>query len=284
MVQPADLQQLERDFLSGKNPLAYIPLCNALRKQKNYARALEVCQRGLGADPTSLAGRTMLARILADLGHYEDALREITKAEAFAPDAMGLMIEKARCMIRLKRIDDAEALISQLDTRNPLDPQVQLLNTQLRQLRTQLKGGTTHTMARDEAPRFVRHSNQEILDIVRREMKGHAVILSLAVIPTGAGEPAVEGDVTIAECAYQFWKESDVCCRELDCGASRLGILETDKIQMLILIKKSTLLAISIQPSANLGKIYHRFQLVAGQLLPDAVSSGSGEFRKRSDL
>ncbi|MBI1292625.1 tetratricopeptide repeat protein [bacterium] len=273
MVQPADLQQLEKDFLSGKNPLAYIPLCIALRRQKQFARALEVCQRGLGGDPSSLAGRTLLARLLSDLGHYEDALKEIVRAEAFAPEANGLMVEKARCMIRLKRVEEAEAIITKLDHRNPMDPQVQLLNNQLRQLRTHAKGGTTHGVSRDEVPRFVRMTNREIMDLIKRELRGHAAILSLAVIPMGAGEPALEGDATVAESAYQFWKEGNVCCQELDCGRIKLGILETDKMQMFVLVKRQTLLALCIQPSPNIGKIYHRFLLVAGQLIPDALQT-----------
>jgi tetratricopeptide (TPR) repeat protein len=273
MVQPAELQQLEKDFLSGKNPLAYIPLCNALRRQKNYSRALEICQRGLGGDPSSLAGRTLLARLLADLGHYEDALREINRAEVSAPEANGLLVEKARCMIRLKRVEEAEVIITRLDHRNPMDPQVQLLNNQLRQLRAQAKGSTTHSLSRDEVPRFVRMSNREVMDLIKRELRGHAVILSLAVIPMGAGEPALEGDATVAEAAYQFWKEGNVCCQELDCGRIKLGIVETDKMQMFVLVKRQTLLALCIQPSQNIGKIYHRFQLVAGQLIPDALQS-----------
>ncbi|MBI5153965.1 tetratricopeptide repeat protein [Candidatus Poribacteria bacterium] len=70
-LKAAELAKLEADFASGRNPLAYIPLCQALRRQRRYTEALEACQRGLRSDPNSVAGRTMLARLLADLGRYE---------------------------------------------------------------------------------------------------------------------------------------------------------------------------------------------------------------------
>jgi tetratricopeptide (TPR) repeat protein len=273
MAQPSELQQLERDFLSGRNPLAYIPLCNSLRKQKNFTRALELCQRGLASDPGSLAGRTLLARLMADIGRYEEAMREIARAEATAPEAQGLMTEKARCLIKMRRFDEANTVMEQLLARNPMDPQVQLLSTQLRQLRGQLKGGTTHNVSRDEAPRFVRLQPQEMLEAIRREIRGHATILSVAVIPTGAGAPALEGDAVAAESAYAFWKETNVCTQELDCGTMRLGILETEKSQLLVVVKRNMLLALCIQPVANIGKIYHRFYHVAAQLLPDAIQA-----------
>ena len=64
MAVTSEFYQLESDFLTGRNPLAYIPLCHALRRQKNYTRAYELCQRGIRNDPKSVAGRTLLARLL----------------------------------------------------------------------------------------------------------------------------------------------------------------------------------------------------------------------------
>lgn len=274
MPIPADLGQMERDFLSGKNPLAYIPLCQALRRAKNYQRALEICQRGLSGDPNSIAGRTLYARLLLDLAHYEEALREIARAETSAPEAMGLQVEKARCLLRLKRLEEAEETMRLLTTRNPLDPQVQLLGTELRRLRTQASSSTSLLTSRDSSPRLVRLTSDEVLTSILNEMKGQVTILSCAVIPTGAGQPALEGDALVAESAFQFYKETASSCLEVDSGTMRVGLIETDKVQLIVLVRRKTLVALCIQPTPNLGKIFHRLLMLVGQLLPESAKEG----------
>mgnify|MGYP003856636907 CR=1 FL=1 len=89
MATPAETKRLEQDFLSGRDPRAYIPLCAALRRQKSYIRGLEMAQRGLRGDPTSVAGRIIYARLLSDVGHYEDALREIARLEILNQNPTG---------------------------------------------------------------------------------------------------------------------------------------------------------------------------------------------------
>ena len=103
-ITPSDIARLEADFKSGRNPLAYIPLCQALRRTKRYARALEVCSAGLRGDKNSVAGRTLYCRLLGDLGRYQDAFTELEKALKEAPDSMGLLTEKARSMFRAARL------------------------------------------------------------------------------------------------------------------------------------------------------------------------------------
>jgi tetratricopeptide (TPR) repeat protein len=274
MALPAELAQIETDFLSGRNPLAYIPLCHALRRQKQYMRALELCQRGLAGDPHSIAGRTLYSRLLADLGHYEEALREITKAEASAPDAMGLMVEKARCLIRLKRIDEAEKTLGRLAERNPLDPEVQLLNTQLRQLRGQTSSRASRE-SQDAGARTIRLDNREILARLLQEMRVQVRVLSCAVVPTGAGEPALEGDPSAAEAAYAFYRGVSAAARDLGEPSMRVGLLETENAQLIVLVRRNTLVSICVEPTPRFGKIYHRFLTAVSHLLPEALTESA---------
>lgn len=270
MTLPAELVQMEKDFLSGRNPMAYIPLCHALRRQKAFTRALELCQRGLGGDPNSVAGRALYARLLVDLGHYEDALREIARAEAQAPDAMGLMVEKTRCLLRLKRFEEAELVLRELVTRNPLDPEVQLLNTQMRQLRNAI-GGLGNS-SRDAIPRVLKLTSKEILDRVVSEMRLQVKVLSCAVIPTGAGEPALEGDPGPAEAGYSFFKGVTAACREMEQGTMRVGLMETENAQLIVLVRRNTLVSLCIEPTIRFGAVFHRFQILVSQLLADPVA------------
>ncbi|MCC6546734.1 hypothetical protein IT570_06150 [Candidatus Sumerlaeota bacterium] len=266
MAAVGELFQLESDFLSGRNPLAYIPLCHALRRQKKYIQALELCQRGVRVGPSSVAGRTLLARILSDLGRYEEALREVSKVEAEAPHAMGVLVEKAKCLIRLRRLMEADVVLHTLNSLNPLDPQVQVLNRGLIELRK-------HEMLSTPLPMksgFMRKpsmTSRDILELVRDEMKDHCSILSLAVIPKGAGEPAIEGKEEAAEVAYKFYRDSTQSCKDLEVGAVRLGIIETAEVQLIVLVRQGSLVSLAIQSTPSLGKILYRFQTVVGELV-----------------
>lgn len=268
MALGPELTQLEKDFLSGRNPLAYIPLCQALRKQKLYARALELCQRGLAGDPNSVAGRTLFARLLSDAGNYEDSLREVARMELQAPGAMGLLTEKARALIHLKRFPEAEETLRLLDAQNPLDPQVQMLKTQYRQAVSSISHGVA-TQSRDAVPRLMRLNSRDILENIVREMKGVAKLHSCAVIPIGHGEPALEGQPVPAETAYTFYREATQASTELDSGKMRLGIVETAETQLIVLVRHSYIVAFSCEPTQNLGKTLHRLQVVVGQMLPE---------------
>lgn len=270
MSTPSDVIQLERDFLSGRNPLGYLPLCQALRRQKNYARALEICARGLARDPDSVAGRTMHVRLLGDLGRYEEALREIARVETRVPDAMGLTVEKARCLVKLRRLDEARSVLDRLSARNPMAPEVQDLTAALsRAHRQQTSGNNSSSMV--EIPRILRTNTGEVLAALLSEMRQLVNIKSAAVIPTAAGIPALEGDPMQGEVAYEFYKEAGIACSELEAGKVHLGIIETDNLQIIVLVRQKAIVAISFEPTMNLGKILHRFQIVVGQLLPDAV-------------
>lgn len=268
MAQSREFEKLEEDFLSGKNPLAYLPLCRQLRRQKAYARALELCQRGLAGDPNSIAGRTLYCRLLSDLGHYEDSLREIQRAETQAPDAQGLQKEKTRCLLRLNRPEEAETVLNELISRNPVDPEVQMLTTQLRRHRAQTTVGSPSS---ENEVRFLRLSNREILEKLLEEMRPHVKMICCAVIPIGGGEPALEGDAMAAEAGYHYFRGVSKTCEEMEEGLFRVGLLETEKSQLIVLVRKKTLVALCIEPTAKFGKIYHRFVNVVSQLLPEAA-------------
>ncbi len=272
MVMPSEILQMERDFLSGKNPLAYLPLCQALRRQNNFSRALDLCLRGLAGDPDSVAGRTLHARLLADLGRYEEGLREIARVEPMAPDAMGLLGEKARILIRLRRLDEARAVLAILNRRNPLAPDVQVLNDALRQSeRTQPRG--TGSSSADAVPRIVRRSSAEILADLLKEMRSLVKIVGGAVIPLGVGDPAVEGRVEHAELALDYYRDVTAASRDLEIGRMRMGFLETEQVQLIVLVRGKALVAISFEPMANFGKVYHRFAFAVDRLLPESSAS-----------
>jgi tetratricopeptide (TPR) repeat protein len=129
-----DIATFEAEYLTGRNPLAYIPLCQALRRERRFAEALEHCQRGLEKTPDSAAGRTLLVRLLTDMGRHEPALREAERAERLAPASKGLLVAKARALGNLGKMDQATEILSQLEREHLLDPEVQILSRDLKSM------------------------------------------------------------------------------------------------------------------------------------------------------
>ena len=254
-AQPNDLVKLEADFLSGRNPLAYIPLCSALRRSRQYAQALETCQLGLSRDPNSIAGRTLYARLLADMGRYSDALQEVQKIEPLAPDAMGLLVEKARCQIKLRQTQEAQETLRVLDQRNPLDPQVQLLNSQLRALQ-----GTDFRQSRETPVSEVTVSLplEDIVESLMRQLKPLGIIKMVAALDLDSGKSCVEGALDITGPAEMNYQEVALACDELDQGTVRYQVIELAKAQVLILRRGRRMIVAVADPEVNFGRLHHR--------------------------
>lgn len=282
MVSPKDLAQLESDFLAGRNPLGYLPVCQALRKRRQFARALELCQRGLAIDATSLAGRTLHVRLLNDLGRYVEALREVERLAAEHPDLLGVQVEQARCLMGLGRHQDAGPVIERLNALNPLDPQVQMITNDHIRATAQHSRESVRVdgLLRSATPAVVSGPARtmtygEMLAAVTAEVAPLARVLSAAVIPVGAGAPAVEGDAMAAEAGYLFFKETNIACRELDSGGFRMGMIETDRAQMLVVARRDVVVTLAVEPTSNPGRIFHRLHDTLERLMPPARPAGA---------
>lgn len=262
-----EVQQLEADFLSGRNPLSYIPLCQALRRHRQYSRALEICQRGLAGDPDSVAGRTLLARLFADVGRYQDCLAEVERAETRAPDAMGLLIEKARAQIHLHLAREAEETLHRLDARNPMDPTVQQLHAQFQAMRRATQNLSPAASGQTPLPRFDWRP-EEVLGAVRRHIGELGTLQTLALLSLTSGQSLIQGDSRAAEAAERIYHETDLAFGEMDQGMFQLGVVELTKALVMIFRWRGKLLVVSVDPTANFGKLYVRINTVLNQLLP----------------
>jgi tetratricopeptide (TPR) repeat protein len=262
-----EFNKLQGDFASGRNPLAYLPLVSELRRQRRYQEGLEICQRGLAGDPNSVAGRTLLARILADLGRYPQALHEVQRVEASAPDSLGLKIEKARCLIKLRMVDEARATMDWLNTVSPMDPQVQVLNPQLRQLEASTSGP-----ARASSPRIamLATSVEDMAKSVRTGISPVARLLALGVYDLDSGKSAVEGSDLVCGAGEALYQEVALACDELDRGEVRFLVAETSKCLSLTLRRGRRLVVVGVDPSTNYGKLHHRLNAALAPYSGDA--------------
>ena len=97
--QQQDLSQLEMAFAA--DPKAFVPLTNAYLQLGRFMEAMVVCKKGIKAQPESIDGRLLLARVYAEQGKVPKAVEELKALLATAPDAapahflLGQMHERA---------------------------------------------------------------------------------------------------------------------------------------------------------------------------------------------
>jgi tetratricopeptide (TPR) repeat protein len=124
-----NLEDLRFLYEEGKNPLAYIPYANGLRRAGALPLALEVCKAGLYSDSYSVTGRTLLARILYDIGRYDAALGELGNVLQIAPDAYGANFLMARILAKKREYNDAMEIIENLKKINAQDEEFKRLES-----------------------------------------------------------------------------------------------------------------------------------------------------------
>ncbi|MCC5874904.1 MAG: tetratricopeptide repeat protein [Candidatus Sumerlaeia bacterium] len=273
MAASQEIEHLEKEFQSGRNPMAFIPLCQALRQRGSHSRALEFCNRGLEKNPESMAGQTMRARLLNDLGHHEDALKTTDAALVNHPTVMGLLVEKARALLAMTSYEAVEPIISQLNNMNPMDPQVKEMSSQWK--RALALGTAQHSGVQQLPTEFSKPKPQkeieltysEIAEEIRREVASLCAVHSCSVIPRGAGDPGLVGEPSVAEAGFAFFKGVDKSCEELDNGAMVTGVMETDKMTVIVLVRTDSIVTLGIEPSGQFGKILFRMQNVVDRYL-----------------
>lgn len=278
MGAPTQIDQLEKEFRSGKNPLAFIPLCRALRRGRRLREALEVCRQGLAAGADSVAARALHARLLNDLEDFQAALEEARAGLVRHPEAMGLLLEEARALMGAGQLEEAGEIIGLLEEKNPLDDQVQKLASHWRrllalgQVRPSRSSQAVPTLEEGDShssPAVARLTREEIPGKVMEEMEGLAKVISCAVIPIRAGEPALSGDQGAAEAGYTFFKGACTSCEDLDVGTMRLGILETEGASLIVLVRQDVIVTFACEPTNQFGRVLFKLQGIINRYLAE---------------
>ncbi len=272
-----DIARFEAEYTTGRNPLAYIPLCQALRRERRFGEALEHCQRGLEQGPDSAAGRTLLVRLLTDLGRYEPALREVEKAERIAPASKSLLLAKSRALGNLGRMDEAGRILADLEREHLLDPEVQILGRDLRALKQSAEAAQPSLPAGAQEPlRAARFVSLE--DLVSRLSDGLAplgLIHSCGVIDLDSGKSCVDGVQGFIDSADMLFQEVATACHDLDGGMLRSAMIETEGALMIAICRQRRLVVVAVDSSiAHAGKFLMRTLKLMDQLCPETRNGG----------
>ncbi|MBI5153964.1 hypothetical protein HZA57_01900 [Candidatus Poribacteria bacterium] len=180
---------------------------------------------------------------------------------------MGLLVEKARSLIRLHQEDEAEAVIRRLNGRNPLDPQVQLLNSQLRTLRN---AGQARTSEVSRKLGLLPPALEDVMAAIHAQIDPLGRVLGIALLDLDSGRSCIEGEEGMAEAGQVFYEKAAQACDELDQGSVQYAVIELQKALVTTYLRGRHLLILGVDPAVNFGKLHHRIQIVLKQQIPVA--------------
>lgn len=103
--QQQDLSQLEMAFAA--DPKAFVPLTNAYLQLGRFMEAMVVCKKGIKAEPESIDGKLLLARVYAEQGKIPKAVDELKALLAATPTAAPAHFLLGQMHERAGRFDDA---------------------------------------------------------------------------------------------------------------------------------------------------------------------------------
>lgn len=247
---PMILKEMKLLFESGKNPMSYMPYAEALRVIGALTQALEVCRKGLVQDPGSVSGRTLLAKILYDMGRYDNALEELGNVLQLAHDAYGANLLMAKILAKKREYHDAYDIINSLKRMNPTD--TELLEIE-KFLHTQIFSMETRADLFDKRiSSFKSRTIDARINELLKQLQGFSGVLrfSFSKLPQPDAEDMVDLDP-----GRQFFLQVGHITGENNLGALKHVLLEMERGFLFMLYVEGALLQIFMKKDVNLGKL-----------------------------
>ncbi|MBN1903269.1 tetratricopeptide repeat protein [Candidatus Sumerlaeota bacterium] len=245
-----DIAELQLMFESGRNPLAFIPYAEALRGAGHLNMALEVCKTGILQDEESITGRTLLARILYDMGRYDDALEELANVLQKAHDAFGTNLLMAKILAKKREYHDAMDIVQSIKNMNPLDTD---LNELKEFLHSQIFSMETRGDLSDNNPIPYKTSSLDArVDELLRHLRSLPEVMSFSFTKLPDEE---EDDKHDADLARNFFIIMNRLAKDHKIGNLVNVVLELERYSLLMFCVEGSLLKIVLKPNVNLGRL-----------------------------
>lgn len=293
MASPDQLAVLKQDYESGKSPLAFVPYATALRRERSYQQAIDVCQRGLAKAPGSVAGRTLLGRLYCDVGKYSESRELLESILKNAPDAVGPLTAYVQTLLRVNDLATCEQCLETLNRINPLDPDVQLLNSAYRKavgamrvanagLTTSVGQAATAVGAASAAAQrtAIPVTHEELIDeIVKRVAQVAPVTGGALVSLTSKYQPARSGKTEAVLEAVDSIREIQKAYEELEFGTLLRGDLILQNGTLLFSIRAHDIVVLLLQNTDKTPRARTAFEAAVSRLLPsgDAADTAASE-------
>lgn len=246
----ADISELQLIFELGRNPLAYIPYAEALRNSGHLNLALDVCKSGITLDETSITGRTLLARILYDMGRYDDALEDLANVLQKAHEAFGANLLMAKILTKKREYHDAMDIVQTIKHLNPHD-------TDLKELReflhSQIFSMETRGDLSDNTPVPYKSSSFDArVDELFRHLRSLPEVMNFSFTKL-PGDKVEEEDDT--DQVRNFFVMINRIAKKGNIGALEQVMIEMERSSLLMFCVEGSLLKIVLKPGVNLGRL-----------------------------
>jgi tetratricopeptide (TPR) repeat protein len=266
-MSPDNLREIEAIYLEGRSSTAYIPYARALREAKAFAKALEVCLRGLENDSDSLTGRLLLSEIYMDMGRYDSALGALSQAESLAPHSYRVNLMLLRVLLKRRDFQRALEILESLKQEYPFDKELMRIRATITDELE--KESTSHdSESKPKETHTIRLRDR--LNSLSNALKEEKCVCDFLISELGEkGSVARKSHLltprlkVLRELAQQLSAEF----ARLGRGLLRHGVVETEKGYVLLYIFEPRFLAIVTDSSANLGKLRYTIE----SLLSDNV-------------
>jgi len=243
------LKELKSLYESGKNPLAYIPYAEALRHSGYLSQALEVCKNGLLKDVSSVTGLSLLARILYDMGRYDDALEELGNVLQMAHDAFGANFLMAKILSKKRDYRDAMDIVQSVKKMNPTD--AELLKFE-KFLQSQILYGETQGDFKQRRSSRKKSSLDARVNELLKHLRALPGIIRFSFTPMPDQSEEDKEDIDPARIYFSMLNR---ITKEQKVGALKRIIVEMDKASLLMFHMNGSLIKIVTKPTVNLGKL-----------------------------
>ncbi len=246
---PMTLKEMKLMFESGKNPMSYMPYAEGLRASGALAQALEICRAGLDKKPDSVSGRTLLAKILYDMGRYDNALEELGNVLQHAHEAYGANLLMAKILAKKREYHDAYDIVNSIKSMNPTD--TDLLEIE-RFLHSQIFSMETRADLSDKRISSVKPRS---LDTRINELLQQLEVFP-GVLRFGFSKlPEEDKEMADADPARQYFLQVRHITAGKNLGVLKHVLLEMEKGSLFMLYVEGALLQIFIKKDANIGML-----------------------------
>jgi tetratricopeptide (TPR) repeat protein len=255
-----DLRELESIFLAGRSPTAYIPYARALREARAFAKALEVCLRGLENDPDTLTGRLLLGEIYFDMGRYDAAVKILAEAQQRAPRSYRVNLMLVRVLVKRRELDKALEIIRCLKQEHPFDGDLMRME---KSIKDELDMESTSPLAQTKPYKRPAATVERRLGDLLTDLSQEKGVLDFAMVEPHLDEMA-KGKASILtprlRAAGEMARQLIAELLRLGGWALRQGVVEMTAGYVIFYAVNSRLLIIVADSSVSLGKLRYRVE------------------------
>jgi hypothetical protein len=110
MADSPRIEELKRRVQLDPASIAFAALAEEYRRTGRYEEAIEVCRTGIQRHPSYISAHVTLGRALFEVGHYDDARRELEYVLSVAPENLAAIRGLAEIHHRKRQSHDSSDL------------------------------------------------------------------------------------------------------------------------------------------------------------------------------